>query len=166
MNCPGISFPDALVKAKLGIRAKMRVTAHLTVKLRGRIEAPEWSRGCTLSSRTGGDTTDSHGPLQRLLDRGLASWAPLLFTRNPVMVAIHLHVRTMLKEVLGFGARGHLGTVGAPVALKRRFIVLRTVGSLKTARLRRGRSLGGGRSFGAVSGRVSPNCYENDNQRY
>src|SRR5215469_18758935 len=41
----------------------------LTVKLRGRTEAPDWSRGCTLSSRTRSDTTDSHGPLQRLLER-------------------------------------------------------------------------------------------------
>jgi len=42
---------------------------RLTVKLRGRPEAPNWSRGCILSSRTRGDTTDSHGPLQRLLER-------------------------------------------------------------------------------------------------
>src|SRR6267143_723356 len=42
----------------------------LTVKLRGRTEAPDWSRGCTLSSRTRGDTTESHGPLQRWLDGG------------------------------------------------------------------------------------------------
>jgi len=40
----------------------------LTVKLRGRAEASDKSRGCTLSSRTRGDTTESHGPLQRLLD--------------------------------------------------------------------------------------------------
>ncbi len=39
----------------------------LTVKLRGRTEAPDWTRGCTLSFCTRGDTTDSHGPLQRLL---------------------------------------------------------------------------------------------------
>src|ERR1700728_736701 len=41
----------------------------LTVKLRGRTQAPDQSRGCTLSSCTRGDTTDCHGPLQRLLDR-------------------------------------------------------------------------------------------------
>ena len=41
--------------------------ASLTVKLRGRPRAPNWNRGCTLSPRTRGDTTDSHGPLQRLL---------------------------------------------------------------------------------------------------
>src|ERR1700693_2897660 len=41
---------------------------RLTVKLRGRAQAPDWSRGCTLFSRTRGDTTDSHGPLQRLLE--------------------------------------------------------------------------------------------------
>src|SRR5215467_9645627 len=44
------------------------VTRSLTVKLRGRPKAPDLSRGCTLSLRTRGDTTDSHGPLQRLLD--------------------------------------------------------------------------------------------------
>jgi hypothetical protein len=41
---------------------------RLTVKLRGRAQAPDWSRGCKLSFRTRGHTTDSHGPLQRLLD--------------------------------------------------------------------------------------------------
>ena len=39
----------------------------LTVKLSGRIVAPAWSRGCTLSSSTRGDTTEFHGPLQRWL---------------------------------------------------------------------------------------------------
>jgi len=41
---------------------------RLTVKLRGRAEAPDQSRGCKLSSRTRGETTALHGPLQRLLD--------------------------------------------------------------------------------------------------
>jgi hypothetical protein len=44
--------------------------ARLTVKLRGRAEAPDQSRGCTLFSRTRGGTTESHGPLQRLLGVG------------------------------------------------------------------------------------------------
>jgi len=39
----------------------------LTVKLRGRVTAPDQSRGCTLFSSTRGDTTALHGPLQRLL---------------------------------------------------------------------------------------------------
>jgi len=47
--------------------AHRRVLASRTVKLRGRPGAPERSRGCTLSSSTRGDTTDPHGPLQRLL---------------------------------------------------------------------------------------------------
>jgi hypothetical protein len=38
------------------------------VKLRGRTQPPDQSRGCTLSSRTRGDTIEHHGPLQRLLD--------------------------------------------------------------------------------------------------
>ena len=41
---------------------------QLTDELRGRPEAPDQSRGCTLSSRARGDTTERHGPLQRLLD--------------------------------------------------------------------------------------------------
>src|ERR1700733_298226 len=44
------------------------VLGPLTVKLRGRTQAPNWSRGRTISSRARGDTTDSHGPLQRLLE--------------------------------------------------------------------------------------------------
>src|ERR1700691_86049 len=48
--------------------AERHCSRLLTKKLRGRPPAPDWSRGCTLSSRTRGDTTDTHGPLQRLLD--------------------------------------------------------------------------------------------------
>ena len=40
----------------------------LTVKLRGRAEASAWRRGRTLSSSARGDTTEHHGPLQRLLE--------------------------------------------------------------------------------------------------
>jgi len=40
----------------------------LTVKLSGRTQAPDQSRGRTMSSRAHGDTTELHGPLQRLLD--------------------------------------------------------------------------------------------------
>jgi hypothetical protein len=39
----------------------------LTVKLSGRAQAPDWSRGCKLSFCTRGDTSEPHGPLQRLL---------------------------------------------------------------------------------------------------
>jgi|HubBroStandDraft_3_1064219.scaffolds.fasta_scaffold88619_2 hypothetical protein len=46
---------------------------RLTVKLRGRQETPDWSRGCTMSSRTRGDTTDCHGSLQRLLGGSTAT---------------------------------------------------------------------------------------------
>src|ERR1700740_719357 len=41
----------------------------LTVKLSGRAEAPDWSRGRILSSCARGDTIELHGPLQRLLER-------------------------------------------------------------------------------------------------
>jgi len=60
-------------------------TRLLTVKLRGRATAPDWSRGCTLSSRTRGDTTDSHGPLQRLL--GAAEATRLLTWKADIYVA-------------------------------------------------------------------------------
>ena len=73
------------------------------MKLRGRAEAPNWSRGCTLPSRSCGDTTDSHGPHQRLLERGLATWAPLRLTRNPVVISIHLYVPAVLQKVLRLG---------------------------------------------------------------
>jgi len=36
----------------------------LTVKLSGRAQALDWSRGRILSSSARGDTTDFHGPLQ------------------------------------------------------------------------------------------------------
>ena len=38
------------------------------MELSGRAEAPDWSRGRTLPFRAHGETTDSHGPLQRLLE--------------------------------------------------------------------------------------------------
>src|SRR5256885_17229308 len=41
---------------------------RLTVKLSGRPRGPDWRRGRTISSGARGDTTDVHGPLQRLLD--------------------------------------------------------------------------------------------------
>jgi hypothetical protein len=41
---------------------------HLTVKLSGRAPAPDWSRGRILLSGARGDTTELHGPLQRLLE--------------------------------------------------------------------------------------------------
>src|SRR5205823_1435702 len=40
---------------------------HLTVKLRGRTTTPAERRGRTMSFGARGDTTESHGPLQRLL---------------------------------------------------------------------------------------------------
>jgi hypothetical protein len=52
-------------------KAVDKTVKSLEVKLRGRPEAPNWSRGCTLSSRARGDTTDYHGPLQRSLGVGV-----------------------------------------------------------------------------------------------
>jgi hypothetical protein len=45
-----------------------RIRCPLTEKLSGRAQAPDWSRGRILSSHARGDTTELHGPLQRLLE--------------------------------------------------------------------------------------------------
>ena len=58
-------------------------TVPLTVKLSGRAEAPDWSRGRTLSFRAHGDTDELHGPLQRWLGAG------------PDRKAIRLHRRRL-----------------------------------------------------------------------
>jgi len=49
---------------------------RLTVKLRGRPEEPNQAPRAHILFRTGGDTTDSHGPLQRLLDPDMAQQLP------------------------------------------------------------------------------------------
>jgi hypothetical protein len=63
----GVGFQAIGAKSKLGAKRGSESCWRLTVKLRGRTEAPNWSRGCTLPSCTRGDTSDVHGPLQRLL---------------------------------------------------------------------------------------------------
>ena len=40
------------------------------MKLRGRVQTPDRSRGRTVATRARGDTTGLHGPLQRLLEGG------------------------------------------------------------------------------------------------
>ena len=54
-----------------------------TVKLRGRAETPDWSRGRAISSRARGDTTHVHGPLQRLSGGSdvPSVWLPKLRTK-------------------------------------------------------------------------------------
>ncbi len=50
-------------------RTSAAFTCALTVKLSGRTQAPDQSRGRTLSSRArGAYRQTAHGPLQRLLD--------------------------------------------------------------------------------------------------
>jgi hypothetical protein len=49
------------------------IRRRLTVKLRGRSEAPDERRGRILSSRARDGATERHGPLQRLLDGALAA---------------------------------------------------------------------------------------------
>jgi hypothetical protein len=46
---------------------RWRISCRLTVKLRGRAQAPDRSRERMLSSSAHGDATALHGPLQRLL---------------------------------------------------------------------------------------------------
>src|SRR5260370_779480 len=55
----------------------------LTPRLSGRPETPDWSRGCRLSSRTRGDTTELHGPLQAVV-RGTCV---AVHRRHPVPLA-------------------------------------------------------------------------------
>src|SRR6516165_3390401 len=57
---------------------------NLTVKLRGRPEAPDQApRAHTVFSARGADTEAVHGPLQRLLDRcTLLAWHKLNFLRS------------------------------------------------------------------------------------
>jgi hypothetical protein len=52
-------------------------TATSNGELRGRARAPDQSRARTLSFSARGDTTDSHGPLQRLLGAGDPAGAAL-----------------------------------------------------------------------------------------
>jgi hypothetical protein len=65
LQTKGLCLGSQYLSLSLHSRISLRT---LTVKLRGRVEAPAWSCGCTLSPRTRGDTTAPHGPLQRLLD--------------------------------------------------------------------------------------------------
>src|SRR6267143_1960293 len=49
------------------LRYWLMADCGLTPRLSGRPETPDWSRGCRLSSRTRGDTTELHGPLQAVV---------------------------------------------------------------------------------------------------
>jgi hypothetical protein len=52
----------------MGLLVALRIPSRLTVKLRGRTEAPDTRRGRTLSpSARGAYPQTHHGPLQRLL---------------------------------------------------------------------------------------------------
>jgi len=57
-----VSHKAIIARESAGTRGR------LTVKLSGRARAPDWSRGCKLSFCTSGDTSEPHGPLERLLD--------------------------------------------------------------------------------------------------
>jgi len=47
---------------------RARIAAGLTVKLRGRTEAPDGAEGAQSLSARGAKSQAPHGPLQRLLD--------------------------------------------------------------------------------------------------
>ena len=66
---------------------------QLTVKLSGRAQALDWSRGRILSSSARGDTTGLHGPLQRLLGGSDVPtvWLPKL--RANILGTVRLLVR-------------------------------------------------------------------------
>src|SRR5262249_24379333 len=64
----------------------------------------------------------------------LSIGAPLRLTRYSVVVPVHLHVRAVLKKVLRFGARGHLRSIGSPVAMKRSLCGVRYGSGLKRLR--------------------------------
>jgi hypothetical protein len=71
MNNSGVAPTTSKTRPTLthvDLRYRLMADCGLTVKLRGRAMAPDWSRGSTLPYRTRGDTTDPHGTLQRLLD--------------------------------------------------------------------------------------------------
>src|SRR5947207_1407795 len=57
----GLCVGSSPCSLSLHRRASLR---PLTVKLSGRAQALDWSRGRILSSSARGDTTDFHGPLQ------------------------------------------------------------------------------------------------------
>ena len=57
------------------------------------------------------------GRLERIV-RHVPLTAPLLLTRNAVIVAIHLSVGAVFDEELGLVTRSHLSTVSAAIALE------------------------------------------------
>ncbi len=80
------------------------------------------------------------------------SVAPLAFARDAVVVAVHLHARTVRQEVAGLGARRHLCTVLPAVApLSARCGWFLAPVDLRVSRWRRGRRgarLGAAQAFG------------------
>jgi len=64
------------------VPAKEAWVSHgrLTVKLRGRAQAPDSSRGRTISPRDRGDPTAHHGTLQRLLEAMLGTESPTVIS--------------------------------------------------------------------------------------
>jgi hypothetical protein len=58
----------------VGARTARAVQQALTVKLTGRAIRPDQRRGRTLFCRARGDTTELHGPLQRLLGIGIVRY--------------------------------------------------------------------------------------------
>jgi len=63
------------------------------------------------------DRLDGAGDRRVYIRISAASWrrliAPLLFTRNAVVVTVHFHTRAILKEKLGLSTGRHLGTINS-----------------------------------------------------
>src|SRR5256885_8005509 len=113
MNNSGVAPTTSKTRPTLtqvDLRYWLMADCGLTVKLRRHTEAPDWSCGCTLSSRTRGDTTALHGPLQRLLDGGIVDGEPPRPSTYVRADGSHNHVRitltrsSMVKVTLARGA--------------------------------------------------------------
>ena len=120
------------------------------MKLRGRPQAPDWSRGCTLSSRTRGDTTDVHGPLQRLLE---AMTRPLMTASQgrTTRAQAGAHPTRRQRETTSGGERGSAGALvqsarSSQIAIPRDFSQATAFQS------------GKGAGTGSVTSCEAPNC--------
>src|SRR5205807_142023 len=84
----GDRVSDALVFCGELCRAMARAVARRCMASNGEAErphaAPDQSRGRTMSSRAHGDTTELHGPLQRLLDVAQALFLCLAMSSRTV----------------------------------------------------------------------------------
>src|ERR1700687_136572 len=106
--CAGVVRQPAVRHAREAAVA-MRFMFRLTVKLRGRAEAPDKRRGRTLSpGARGAKQTTPHGPLQRLLGvaRGIIAWGHGAPAQTTQRVAIPLSYVACSKLAAAVGCQG------------------------------------------------------------